>query len=610
VIVIITGALEGGREFPLGMDRIDGVSCWPGGQVELFLRDSEHWERNAQGRVGRTPGAMSGASSVVLAPSQRRLRHVQCICFRNVAVRGVGLTGPTDTASATASPTGSVSLAARRRGATMTARMRRGTVTFKAPEEPNADLDASLESVPLPTTFFTLSSLEPVAEFYRSEAVASTAHPTFAPLPSDAREYQLPRVLVSLYAVPSASPSVVVADSSASIDISTCTVCYRFEMDLRRVHFEGKSLTNGIRYDVDPTGAPRVVALLKCEDGVFRVGETGARRRTTAKSADPLNTGSSVLPPGVASREAAARGESDEDTWDVVDADVARQEEHRQLGRVVQVTSSDVLALTAASSTLAASRRLVLQDTHRARELISEAFEQAKPEASRIAKSALLDASARQLAAEQQRADARVESLKREIAAKRELIATRRAAVAASRELAASPTGRTGPESAGDGLLNQRRSTASSGTATPAMLSQRQKEVAQQLRVLVGIEADQPDTRTTLMGFAIPEDPATEQDNIALGIMAQVFVAYCAVHEHQPLYPVQLNGARSTISTIPDDDMRFPLYAVTKADKQGFVQAARFMRTNVIVAANAIHGQRQAEGLPLAMAMRKLLCNS
>jgi hypothetical protein len=215
------------------------------------------------------------ASAVVLPGSQRRLRHVEALCFRNLSMP--------DQERVT-----------RARGMTLTTRMRRGTVTHRAQTE------AKAETALLPSTRFHLYS--PHGEvFYTSEVCASSLHPTFAPLPQDVRSFTSPKLRIVLENVDT---------GKAIMDV---------EVDVRRLTFESRTLANA------RSGNTTGLVMFKCEDGIFKIGGRSRHGPATTEN-------------GAAAAEGAQGGgggnSDDEDTWDLVDADcVLREDERKRQGR-------------------------------------------------------------------------------------------------------------------------------------------------------------------------------------------------------------------------------------------------------------------------------------
>jgi hypothetical protein len=467
------------------------------------------------------------ASAVVLPGSQRRLRHVEALCFRNLSMP--------DQERVT-----------RARGMTLTTRMRRGTVTHRAQTE------AKAETALLPSTRFHLYS--PNGEvFYTSEVCASSLHPTFAPLPQDVRSFTSPKLRIVLENVDT---------GKAIMDV---------EVDVRRLTFESRTLANA------RSGNTTGLVMFKCEDGIFKIGGRSRHGPATTEN-------------GAAAAEGAQGGggnSDDEDTWDLVDADcVLREDERKSKGG--RLSSTDVLAMTSATVTLADSATTLGEDISTCRAAISQHYAAYENTATSVAATSTDIVAQRTWEHQILRVASRRQQLEDSNAQKRLEIATRRAALESDVS-----------------TLDTVRSASPDGAQHEMRLSHRRVELASQLRAFVNAK----NTDATVLGFTLTDDPSTEDDNVAYGYATAVFKALCAIFDHTPLNSVQACGSRPWISEGPSDSA-LPLHVVAKSDKLPFSHGLRLFRANIVVASHAINSQHQAEGLPIALAFRKLLCNS
>uniref|UniRef100_A0A7S1R109 Uncharacterized protein n=1 Tax=Neobodo designis TaxID=312471 RepID=A0A7S1R109_NEODS len=256
-------------------------------------------------------------SGVVLPASQRRLRHVEAICFRNL--QAPALSHP---------KTG------RRRGATTTNRLRRQTVVSESAPV------VAVESIA--ATRFELFSMSGEL-LHRSEVHAPSKNPTFAPLSDNARQHVSPQLVVKVFAVEGHSESLLQS----------------FSVDLRQVVLEARSLTALGR---GRASTAEMSVLIKCDDGVFRSGGAAQRKDASENAGEPEAAADSA---------ATEKAADDVDAWDFVDVDMVRDEE-RRMSQAPDTRSSVLLSLCAATASANQSIQVARQHLFHCRTCLEE----------------------------------------------------------------------------------------------------------------------------------------------------------------------------------------------------------------------------------------------
>lgn len=285
------------------------------------------------------------------------------------------------------------------------------------------------------------------------------------------------------------------------------------------------------------------------------------------------------------------------DEWDVVDVDAVREEE-RRMQKTEGITVGDTKAYVAGAVALTSSERIL--DFQR---------EQLRQAMRRKMESNAVDAC---LAARQNAAELRLRHIEAAITAKRDRIAALKSSNAAKRlELDA----RTRACEADRRALTERKARESHSGERATQLAAIQQELAARRKVLMsGIDSAFPLTAESICGARVPDNdagPETEEHAVALGHAAHLLLVFCSISNCPLPHPVHLSSSRTMISERPGvaEDKRLPLFPAKGVDRAQLRRAVELLKGNVLSAALTVHKQQQAEGLPLLLALQKLVEN-
>ena len=105
--------------------------------------------------------------------------------------------------------------------------------------------------------------------------------------------------------------------------------------------------------------------------------------------------------------------------------------------------------------------------------------------------------------------------------------------------------------------------------------------------------------------------PENQEHALALGHICHLLLLFCAVHDYQLPHPVVLSIDRCQIAEREGltEEMSLPLFSGKGTDRAQLRKGMELLRDNIVCAAFAVHGQKQAAGLPLVLALEKLVSN-
>jgi hypothetical protein len=125
------------------------------------------------------------------------------------------------------------------------------------------------------------------------------------------------------------------------------------------------------------------------------------------------------------------------------------------------------------------------------------------------------------------------------------------------------------------------------------------------------LQVQPSDSGVTVLGNVVGDDGSRDDAATGLGLLCVAIGGIARISGTRPVYPVKILGARSVVASGWDEDApQIALHGTTKAERATIGEGVRLLQVNIVTLAFALHGQRQAEGLPLGVALQKLLANS
>jgi hypothetical protein len=301
-----------------------------------------------------------------------------------------------------------------------------------------------------------------------------------------------------------------------------------------------------------------------------------------------------------------------ENEWDLVDGDAAREAEARQQ-KTESMTLGDVKALGSAS--IALQRMLVAlkscAEERRCRIDAALHHEQgAAVVAVRRAVTSVTTATCSSLISARR---AQIQAMEDEIAARRASCQIRKEAIAAARVavLASGVAGDAAPPDASPS--SPANSEEGSAVLSSAECNERLGSIRRRLAGEVVAWFQVNPTANTILGVKLPPNdglPEAPEHAISVAHIAHAVAVYARVFNAALPHPVHFTApGRCRIyeryGVAPDK--YFPLYPVKNSERVSLRRGMDLLRQNIVTAAYSIHNQRQAEGLPLALATEKLL---
>jgi hypothetical protein len=296
-----------------------------------------------------------------------------------------------------------------------------------------------------------------------------------------------------------------------------------------------------------------------------------------------------------------------ESEWDLVDGDAAREAEARQQ-KTESMTLGDVKALGSAS--IALQRMLVaLKSCAEERRChIDEALHHEQGAAVVAVRRAVTSVTTATCSSLISAHRAQIQAMEDEIAARRASCRIRREAIAAARVavLASGVAGDAAPMSPAD-------SEGPAVLSSSAECNERLGSIRRRLAGEVVAWFQVNPTANTILGVKLPANdglPEAPEHAISVAHIAHAVAVYARIFNTVLPHPVHFTApGRCRIyeryGVAPDK--YFPLYPVKNSERVSLRRGMDLLRQNIVTAAYSIHNQRQAEGLPLALATEKLL---
>lgn len=425
------------------------------------------------------------------------------------------------------------------------------------------------------------------------------------------------------------SPSIKTTDGGSAAsskkdrgtDSSNCStitskLVFEFLLDLAHTDYVAKSITALCDVPQIPAhieDGPRSFSiLLKCTDGVFfptMEGSSSAEFDITR----PMPSVKVMVPSSAlqALQNAAATGSFLQSTsatqadWDMVDdVDALRQmwDRAQGAGRMESMTYGDLKALAASSIAL---RRLddcgyeaLQKRLQRIDELVKAEELNTAQHAAAFVSQYVEDSCRRRIA--QKRVE--LEQLRVRLAAKRSQIEAQRAKLLEKTEvLRASPS---------QLFLECDESASTLRAALVEQLTEARSQFVREAASCFPIDSQ----NGTVCGFRLPAAdstglPETPEHAMAISNVCHLLIVVCRAHRVALPHPIQLAPGRCRIFERHGvtDERSYSLYPGKSSDRPSVRRGMDLLKQNIVSAAYHIHQQKQAEGLPLVVAMEKLV---
>lgn len=437
------------------------------------------------------------------------------------------------------------------------------------------------------STFFELHDVCG-ALLYRSEIAHRTQNPCFLALPEVVRQHSNPIVRFVLRRYRGTRLERRVSEETVPL----CPEVYNIMLDLRRLSFVARTM-GAVAYQRKDGGTHELAVFFKCDDGVF-----------TAKSGAQVQLHMDVSI-GIASatHDGALPSQptpSEYNEWEVVDVDVIRDEE-RRMQKTESLKRADIGTLATSSLTLHYAKELLSFHLNERTKSVSDEIKRKAEDSRRAATNARCQLECDSL-------NMTVTELQDAISAKRSLLAGRRVQLAQRKAALAEERDLMLRQQVDSRHMNRKVEEL---RHAEALLALYRNHALKELAAVFPVS--QSSTNNTICGFPVPSGEAENDGHaMALGCMAHALCTFCIMHRYSMPHPVSVNGPRSMIAEYEGapDSAIFPLFVAKSSDRERAQKAVTFLKQNIVSAAMAIHGQRQADGLPLLMALQKLIQNS
>ena len=510
------------------------------------------------------------ASTVLLPPGQRRLRHVDHFLARNIPK------------SILAPP-------------------KNGT-------EENSDSSSQSLSELSYSLFFTLTSLSTGEEFYRSDEVKDQLqHPNWELLSPEVKKHSFTRFQFTLFARPEGGDPKSV---------------FQGIFDLSKIQFVSKSVAQLHERDILPrhsaTGVHPLVILIKCNDGVFypfveefryhSFSGTHRRHRSTGDMAASFDPSSAPAVTGESdtdvdrSKNASMTPESAapllsprEDTWDLVDADAVRDEERRAQQKADPTTLADAKCLVTSSMALVRMRQMAEFQREHLRQRIQQVVESRKRTAQLLAQRHATSLRCENLKASIASCKAKLSEMRLENANLKQSCEERAQSVECDRKML---------------VERERRTEQSRGrvevTHLEAKVAKMQRAVANSIVLAFPIEGN------SICGYRLPDnEPESEDHAIALGHVAHLISSYASTFGFVLPHPIYVCSSRSYVCDHAgvSPERRCPLFP-SRSERPLMRKALTLLQHDIAVAAFGIHRVKLTPGQGLIGSLQQLVRNS
>ncbi|CUF97316.1 Hypothetical protein, putative [Bodo saltans] len=294
-----------------------------------------------------------------------------------------------------------------------------------------------------------------------------------------------------------------------------------------------------------------------------------------------------------------------ESEWDLVDGDAAREAEARQQ-KTESMTLGDVKALGSASIALQRMLVALRSCSDERRHFIDEALSHeqgAAVVAVRNAVTSVTSATCGSLIAARR---TQIQTVEQEIAARRAALEARKQAIATARAAVLASVAGGAPIE--ESVVERLPLSSTSSECNERLINTRRRLAGE---VVAWFQVNP--AANTILGVKLPPNdglPDVLEHAISIAHVAHAVSVYARVFNVSLPHPVHFTApGRCRIyerhGVAPDK--YFPLYPVKNSDRGSLRRGMDLLRQNIVSAAYSIHNQRQAEGLPLALATEKLL---